>query len=408
MGKEPAMNKLLNLVLILIISILFSCSEDIPNFVNDWDEDVYYFGKNLEENHIDLFFNISKSEFDDDINTLRDNTATLTEQEILIELSGIISKIGDSHTQLQFSHKLTILPFKVLWLDDGLLLTEVDIENEQHLGKRIIGINGIPIGEIIDMYRSVIAYENESNFKNQAVNYLLFKEFYQDFGIIDSLGEFTLKLEDGSDYILNTQTSQTIAIENASQPLFLKNINTFYRFEELTEDNIIYIQYNACRERSDLSFQSFTDQIANRIDGNNDIDKLVIDLRHNGGGNSTIMRPLINKLQNYIVENRFTKNQIYLIIGRKTFSSAILNTIELKEKLDNIIIGESSGGKPNHHGEVKKFRLPKSLLNVSYSTKYFELSPTDEDAITPDIPIEYSSDNYLNGVDPVLEKIKND
>ncbi len=384
----------------------FSCSKkSTPIFSNIWDEDVYYFGENLKENHVDLFFKISKSEFENDINNLRSNTSQFDEPQILIELAKILSKIGDSHTQLEFTHQLSPLPFRVLWLDDGLLLSEVDINHSQHLGKVIIEINDMPIGQIMDQFRSVISYENESNFKNQVINYIRFIEFYKFLGLGESSNEVLFKFEDESKLVLNDTNSTRKAVETTSTPLFLEDTETYYWYEELTDDNLIYIQYNACRERLELPMETFTNQIVNEIDGNNNIDKIVLDFRHNGGGNSAIMKPLIDELENYVSENRFTKDQIYVIIGRKTFSAAVLNTLELKRKLDMKIYGEPSGGKPNHHGEVRYFRMPKSFLKVSYSTKYFEVYPNNDDSIYPDKVVEYDSYHYLNGVDPVLAQI---
>jgi len=406
--NTSVMSKFQALLIILIVITISGCSSDDLSFNNDWDEDVYFFSENIKEKHVDLFFNISESEFDKDIETLRNNTASNSETKTIIELLKILSKVGDSHTQMQYSSKLTSLPFSTKWLDDGIFLTEVDINNEQHLGSRIIGINDTPIEDVIDNFRKVISYENESNYKNQFIEYMKYIDFYNDFGISDSSNEIAINLDNGISYNVASDATQTLSIQSNNPPLFLKDTQTFYWFEELKEDKIMYIQYNLCRERDDLSFQSFTDQIVSRIENNDHIEKLVIDLRHNGGGNSSIIRPLISEIKNYIYNNRFQTNDIYVIIGRKTFSSAVLNTTELKDLYQVVVIGEPTGGKPNHHGEVLNFRLPNSLLNVSYSTKYFKFSPTDDDAIYPDVSIEYNSDDLLNEIDPILEKIKND
>jgi C-terminal processing protease CtpA/Prc len=190
--------------------------------------------------------------------------------------------------------------------------------------------------------------------------------------------------------------------------MFLKNRDKFYWFETLIEHDLIYIQYNSCQEINSLSFEAFTDQIAEEINTINAFKKVVIDMRHNGGGNSSIMKPLINKLKDYVVNNRFTKENIYLIIGRKTFSSALLNSIEIKEELDNVVIGEPTGGKPNHYGEVRTFNLPNSNMKVYYSTKYFDLSDLNENSFKPDIYVDYNSEHFIMGIDPILERIKQD
>lgn len=401
------MKNLYNIIIISILATAISCSESVPEFTNDWDEDVYYFGKNLKNEHVDLFFNSSEKEFDDDILRLRNETNNYDDKKIIFELLKIISKIGDSHTQIQYGSHITPMPFKIDWFDDGFFLSEIDGNSIHFLGEKISSVNGTPIMDVVEEFRSIIAFENESNFKHQVVEYMKYIEFYNEFGFNNSSSKITFKLENGSEYIAEKQTIETFKLFNSETPLFLKNRGKFYWFEELTEHDMIYVQYNSCQELTSLSFQDFTDQIVEKISTNDDIKKVVIDMRHNGGGNSSIMKPLINKLEDYVDSDRFSKEYIYLIVGRKTFSAALLNSLEIKEKLDNVVLGEPTGGKPKHYGEVRSFNLPNSNMKVNYSTKYFEHSENDEDSFEPDIYVEYNSDHLAEGIDPILDKIKN-
>lgn len=393
------------LIILTLLIIATSCSEELPDFTNSWDEDIYFFGKNLEEKHVDLFFKYPQANFENDIANLRAKTIEYTEDKLLFELAKILSKIGDSHTQLSFGNKLSVLPIELLWLDDGILLTQINTSDAAHLGKKITHINSVPILEVIESYRSIIAHENESNFKNQVVQYLKIYEFYHEFGYHEKGTEIELKLEDGTTISVLQESQDKVQFSPPSTPLFLQNTTSYYWFEEIAEENVLYIQYNSCREISTLSFHTFTEQIVDAVESNSDINKIVLDLRHNGGGNSGIMKPLIEKLEEYVEDGRFLKDNIYLIISRKTFSSALLNSFEIKDKLDNVVLGEPTGGKPNHYGEVRKFQLPKSRLNVYYSTKYFTLIDDEIDSFEPDIFIDYTSTDFLNGIDPVLDYI---
>ena len=388
-----------------LFSTCTSCSEDIPEFNNDWDEDVYYFAKNLEENHANLFHKISKSEFERDIKTLRDSTVVFSEKRILLELGKIIGKIGDSHTQLQYLPRLDVFPFEVTYFDDGIYLTKVQEGFEGGLGRKVVEIYGIPIEEVLELFKAYIPYENESNFKNQVVQYIPFGTFYPYHYGFEGIDLLEVEVENLLHLVLPRGPGNLIELSTDRTPLFLEDTETFYWHRIIPEDNLLFIQYNSCRERSDLSFETFTDHIDEDIQNNTEINKLVIDLRHNGGGNSSIMKPLIEKLESYISDGRFTKEDIYLVIGRKTFSSALLNTLEIKEKIDPIIMGEPTGGKPDHFGEIKTFLLPNSKLKVYYSTKYFENASTDEDSVYPDLEIPYTSQDFISGIDPVLEEI---
>jgi len=66
-------------------------------------------------------------------------------------------------------------------------------------------------------------------------------------------------------------------------------------------------------------FQKFTDGLINEIADKN-IDKFVVDLRNNTGGDSSLMTALVDKLASI---NKL-KGKIYVMIGRETFSSGVM------------------------------------------------------------------------------------
>jgi C-terminal processing protease CtpA/Prc len=133
------------------------------------------------------------------------------------------------------------------------------------------------------------------------------------------------------------------------------------------------------------------------------VKRIVIDLRHNGGGNSGIFAPFLEELKKR--QEFLQKESIYVLIGRRTFSSAILNAIDLKKQTPAIFVGEPTGGKPNHYGEVQSFRLPQSGLPVTYSIKYFQVVDDDPESLVPDLLIEQKISDYLRKGDPVLESV---
>ena len=73
-----------SLFIAMFFFLFVSCSDDTPVFTNDWAEDVYHFGKELKDKHVDLFFNLSESEFDAQINSIRVNTSLWSEEKILL------------------------------------------------------------------------------------------------------------------------------------------------------------------------------------------------------------------------------------------------------------------------------------------------------------------------------------
>ena len=185
-------------------------------------------------------------------------------------------------------------------------------------------------------------------------------------------------------------------------PLYRKYQKAIYAFEYLEQEKILYVAYNSCRMRKDKPFPVFVKEVFACADAK-PVEHFIIDLRNNGGGNSAIFTPMLQELKKR--EGLNQKDRLFVIIGRRTFSSAVLNAIQLRNQTQAVFIGEPTGGRPNHFGEVRMFMLKHSRLPITYSTKYFTTSPEDTDSFYPDIPVELSIQDFLNHHDPVIEKI---
>lgn len=100
------------------------------------------------------------------------------------------------------------------------------------------------------------------------------------------------------------------------------------------------------------------------------------------------------------------RGSLFVIIGRGTYSSALQNAITLKQDTHAILVGEPTGGKPNHYGEVRYFNLPNAGLLVQYSTRYWLNYPgSDPLTLEPDIPAISTMSDLLAGRDPALEAV---
>jgi hypothetical protein len=101
------------------------------------------------------------------------------------------------------------------------------------------------------------------------------------------------------------------------------------------------------------------------------------------------------------------QTRVRVITGPRTFSSALMNAVELYQEFDAEVFGAPTGGKPNHYGEVKQVRLPSGNA-VSFSTKFFRLLPGDNsDAFFPPgaVRVPMTRDEFFSLRDPVLEAV---
>lgn len=218
-------------------------------------------------------------------------------------------------------------------------------------------------------------------------------------GIIDapSSAHFTFATRTGVVVERDLSPSTETLVERPGA-LYLRDRTTPYRYDYLAGTRTLYVQYNACREIAGFPFATFLNELATFAQSH-PIDRFVLDMRHNSGGDSRVLQPLISALQSPPIDT-------FVFIGRRTISSALINAIELDQRTNAIFVGEPTGGKPNSYGEVRSFVLPATRLTVTYSTKYFELLPVeDPPSFAPDLHVPISSDDYFGGIDPLLTSI---
>jgi C-terminal processing protease CtpA/Prc len=113
-----------------------------------------------------------------------------------------------------------------------------------------------------------------------------------------------------------------------------------------------------------------------------------------------VIGPLISGL----ASRRKSLGPVYVLIGPSTFSSAVLNAVELQKALSAKLVGEPSGGMPGGYGEVAGLKLPNSKLVIRYTTKNF--APMVKGApktLTPDITAPIKLADFLAGRDPGLD-----
>jgi len=103
------------------------------------------------------------------------------------------------------------------------------------------------------------------------------------------------------------------------------------------------------------------------------------------------------------------KGAVCFLIGPRTFSSAVMLANAVGDFKLATLIGEETGGTPNEFGEVYTFKLPNSGIAVSISSARWVRAngdATDRHGVMPDIAVKASSDDRVRGIDAVLERAR--
>jgi len=411
-------------ILLFLLFFIFTTgfSQEKPEQIM-WKEDIEFLRVELPKNHKNFYFKKSENDFDIGLNQIISQLDSLNDFSITIKLQQLIAGFGDSHTSIRghyFIKKDEILPIGLYWFRDGIYIIKSSEENIDLLGAKIIRINEFPIATIIDSLSTLITVDNMAIVKNETPNLVPYAQLLKHFDF-DNNGIYEIEAEFPNGEIVKKKIAPTtrdkiIRYKSDSIAHCWNNRNVAFSETYFEKDKIYYIKYNQCSPKSEvinpdkkegateiISFDDFKKTVFKTLK-KKDVEKLIFDMRLNPGGSSYQGTVFIKKLSKFKCINQ--EGKLFVVIGRATFSSAIMNTLNFKKYTNALIVGEQTSGKPNHYGDVEYFELPNSKIQVSYSIKYFKMSENDVNTIIPDIEIETNYIDFKQGIDPVYEWIK--
>jgi len=414
-----AINNILRISLFLSIVLhLLSCSDNptAPPVSKEerilrWEEDIDYLSSQLKSSQLNFSSLISEQTFDNTLYDIKSSVDSLQDYEVYIRLQQVVASFNIAHTLLYLPPitKFNFLPVYAVKFSDGFYIVKTDNNNTGLLGKKIIKAGNSDISIVEDSLKKIISHENIYWADYQLPVIFSLVEALEFYGFTDNLSQVELDIEGTGkvtlnsieQYYYNFSSGYRSVLEGKTIPLYLQNYSSYYWHTYLAQNEVLYIAYNKCSNSPDKSFAVFTDEIINFI-SSNQVDKVIIDLRNNGGGNSSIINPLLSYLKN----SSFNQNgKLFVIIGNHTFSSALLNAISFKQNTNCLLVGEPTGGKPNCYGEVRTFTLPNSGITAQYCVKYFTTVNGNPESLFPDYNIDLTGQDYLNGRDPDLDFI---
>jgi hypothetical protein len=351
-----------------------------------------------------LFAKISKTDFDKTIAAIASRLTNPDYETFTAELFKLTVAIGDEHTHIEPVFTKAA-PIRFNKFAEGIYVTATDTANSDVLLYKLSGVNGHPINEVISRFREIIQSGNPSFFDSRFLHFINNPAILKGLQITNSTDETTFDLTAPNGKTIK-RTIRSVAGEDAGNlPLTeVKNKllskkgkgNYWYSYDAVS--GTLYFNYNNCQEQDGHPFSAFNDELFAAIDKNKP-KRLVVDLRYNGGGNSGILDPFKDRIQQSYLNS---KGKLFVLIGKQTFSSALMNAVELKRTTNATLVGEPTSGSVNHYGEVRGFRLPHTKIVIGYSTRYWENWKGHNGPLMPDAAITYSVKNYSKGIDEAM------
>jgi tetratricopeptide (TPR) repeat protein len=415
--------KRLPIIVILIssYSLLFAQSPPPAKLTAEqWHEDLRYFATNMEKTHKNLFHSMTRAQFEAALRKLDERLPTLSEHEIIVELMRIVAMIGDGHTAVRANQKFTsVYPLRLYLFKDGLFVRGAAPEYRDAVGARVLKIGNADVEQALRAVRDIAWRDNEMGVKAIAPMLLVVPEVLHALRLADSLekAEFVVEKEGRQIKIELKPSAQFNHLRQppsnwidaarldakSPAPLWLKDPQNIFWYEYLKEPNLLYVQFNGVANKPDETVEAFFKRVFEFIEANQ-VDKLVLDVRLNGGGNNFLNLPLTIGT----IKSRVNKRgKLFVITGRDTFSAAQNTVNELEKYTNAIFVGEPTAASPNHYGDSRNITLPNSKLVVRASTLWWQdADPRDTRKWTaPEIAAELSSSDYFKNHDPAMAAI---
>ncbi|MBT8321241.1 MAG: hypothetical protein KJO90_06180, partial [Eudoraea sp.] len=412
----------------LLLLFTFSLQAQSQFSTQQWQEDLRFLQESIHKDFPFLFKKITASDFDASIDNFHDQIPQLEEHEIMVGFARIVSSFQYGHTV--FGYWEGIVPYHqmpvVLYdYNDGIFIQGAHKDYKDALGARVVEIEGVPIKRVLELMRPVVPAENNLFVKAYGIHYLTFPEFLHAQGVMPELKkDITLTLEkEGKRFekvivavkaerfprqygMVVPSDTWLESRDISTTPLYLKNLDKIYYYEYLPESKTVYVRHSQIQDQEGEDIPAFYTKVFDFIE-KNDVEKLILDLRLNGGGNNYKNKPIVTGV---IQANKINKpGKFMVIIGRRTFSACQNLVNEFSNYTNAVFVGEPTGENINFFGDNRPVQLPNTQINAYLSFAWWQDKPQWENAdyTSPHIAIDMSFEEYRNNEDPVLEAALN-
>lgn len=365
----------------------------------EWIQDFQFLKTQMVERHADLSACVSEAELDEALRTIENRIDGLSESQIVMELFRFTAMLNDAHT-FPFimipCFDLHVLPIVMYGFDDGWCVVNAGRGQRDLIGSRIVAIGSKSMQEIETSVPLLLSAESEFGRRQRFPYMCTMVEWLAYHGIIQDTRSVALTLEtpEGDTVVRRLVPvpfypqflwSSVFEIDNERPAVFSNPRKDFYRFAYLEPDRAMYVKFNQCVDQPGReTMDAFVSRMA-AFAQQRDISRWVVDLRNNDGGNR-VWDALLEFLRDRPEINR--QGGLFVLIGRRTFSSAVLFADQLQMQTEATFVGEPTGQGPVFFGNPSLVELPNSRLMFAISSHLARSGlPFDSrDSIEPDLP----------------------
>ena len=386
-----------------------------------WVADLERLVSAREEFHPDPWHGIARDEYVGAVRSVTERVPELTDAQLLVETVRLAAMPtwagrdghGGIHPWGEGEHDAHLYPLRLYAFADGIFVVDALPPYRDLIGDELTHIGGHPAADVLAAVEPLVPRDNHMQVLSHGPRLMVTAEILAGLGLIDDPAlPLPFAFEGGGQ--LPVAPVPMTAYERWAGGHFtltlpprpagaawLSRLEEASWFEWRPDTGTLYIQYNVVMGR----MPSAIDEVERRLT-EGDLERIIVDVRHNGGGDNTTYAGFVRVLTTADASGV----PVYLVVGRQTFSAAGNFVTELEQTTGAILVGEDLGASPNQYGDAITVPLEHSGLIFRVAPRWMVASDPDDPRVTiePDIRIELTSDDYFGDADPVLDAILRD
>lgn len=383
-----------------------------------WQQDLNELDANIRQYHINPFWFKDEAGYKRLYQEAEDYIAkakTVDTNIVNGYFEKLVAYISDGHSYVvNKTARFGALSYSLEWFGDDLCIISLEEGDRAVLGAKVLAFDGMKVTQANKRIAPFIPVVNASGFKFHSKDAYHFAGLMHVAGISKSMDsiELTLELTNGNRvkkrFWLHENNNKTLdfqAPESADTSLYRQQQDQYQWFTYLEKEQAIYLRYALVIEKTPGDINRLTAQLVQFLNSHN-VQKLIIDERDNGGGDSFFNAPLINAIANNPSINQ--RGKLFVLTNHNTFSAAINFAGNMAVKTRALFVGEKVADRATFAGEVgpqARHSLPSSgiVVSLSFSEWNSTYDNDQRDAVGLDIPVTLTLKDFLSGRDPVLQ-----
>jgi len=401
-------------------AVLVETAAPAPDRAEAWTEDVLHMVAAIERLHPDPFFGVPHEEFEAAVDGVLGRIEELDDDGMAVEvmrLVALLSREGrDGHSGV-YPFGFLYAPLRLYEFEDGWFVVDAQAPWDGLVGARVDAIGEHEIETACERLLPLLTGDNDSNRRAKLPFGLTSPTLLHALGLVPDRARLPLSLRrtdgttervevEGGDFGMLFALANQTALPAVADELWLSDPGRAFWMRVLEPEQTLYVQYNEVRsaDAAGRTLADFAAELA-RTWEERGLERLVVDVRNNGGGDNTTFGPLVDAVK---ALPGLERGDLFLLVGRATFSAAGNFTTVFQRDTPAILVGEPTGGAPNQYGDARVVELPHHPgLHVRVSTRYHAFGGPHDARLThaPDRAVPLSSVEYFAGRDPVLEAV---